>query len=65
MKIEQDARFREQRERYQLRFCCESCANFDAPVERCSLEFPVEEHRLVHYRDPEALLVFCKDYEFR
>lgn len=63
MRIPQDARFRDERARFGLLFCCEDCAMFDPVAERCSLEFPVEEHRLVHYEDPTVELVFCKAWQ--
>jgi hypothetical protein len=63
MKIEQDARFREQRERFQLRFNCEDCALFDVDRERCVHGYPTTEHRAGHYANPEARVVFCKHFE--
>ena len=63
MRIAQDARFRAERARYELRFCCESCGAFDPDAARCAYDYPVVEHRLERYRDPEAELVFCKAYE--
>lgn len=63
MKIEQDARFRSERARYVLRFCCETCSGFDPERAGCAYGFPVDEHRAERYRDPEAEIVFCKDYD--
>jgi hypothetical protein len=63
MKIVQDQRFREQRERFRLRFTCEHCALFDDVKETCAHGFPTTEHRDAHYRDPAAPLVFCKHFE--
>lgn len=63
MKIPQDARFREQRERYRLRFTCEHCALFDDRNEVCAHGFPTAEHRDAHYEDETAKLVFCKHFE--
>jgi hypothetical protein len=63
VKIEQDATFRDQRERYHLRFNCEHCAMFDDEHERCAHGYPTTEHREQHYRDPEARVVFCKHFE--
>jgi hypothetical protein len=65
LKLEQDERFRSQRERLALRFTCEDCALFDPDHERCSHGFPTTEHRLAFYEDPLAPLVFCKDFELR
>ncbi|MCA9606122.1 MAG: hypothetical protein KC619_11035 [Myxococcales bacterium] len=64
MRIAQDERFRRERARFALRFCCESCAQFDPDRERCAYRYPIEEHREARYRDPQALLVFCKDFDF-
>lgn len=63
MRIPQDERFRKERARYALRFCCESCAFFDPDTELCALGFPNEEHRVAHYRSPDVEIVFCKDYD--
>ena len=63
MKIEQDATFREQRERYHLRFTCEHCALFDPEHERCAHGYPTTEHRDAYYRDQGARVVFCKHFE--
>lgn len=62
MKIEQDARFRAQRERYRLKWNCEDCALFDRRV-GCAHGFPTERHRKSRYDDPTADLLFCKDFE--
>ena len=63
MKLEQDAVFREQRERYALRFNCEDCALFDPERASCAHGYPTDEHRKAHYADPSARLVFCKHFE--
>ena len=63
MKLPQDARFREQAEKFRLRFTCEHCALFDERRETCAHGYPTAEHRDAHYADPDALLVFCKHFE--
>jgi hypothetical protein len=63
VKIVQDERFREQRERFRLRFNCEHCSLFDEEKETCAHGFPTTEHREAHYRDPDAPVVFCKHFE--
>jgi hypothetical protein len=63
MKIPQDARFREQRERFRLRFTCEHCAQFDDVKETCAHGYPTAAHREAVYDDPDAPLVFCKHFE--
>lgn len=63
MKIPQDARFRQERERFALRFTCEHCALFDEQRERCAHGYPVTEHRAARYTDEAALVVFCKHFE--
>lgn len=63
MHIPQDALFREQRERYRLRFTCEDCAQFDEARETCAHGYPTEQHREARYRDEHAVLVFCKHFE--
>lgn len=63
MRITQDSRFRVERARFVLRFCCETCAGFDPERADCAYGYPVDDHRLERYRDPTAELVFCKDYD--
>ncbi|MCB9597490.1 MAG: hypothetical protein H6719_32515 [Sandaracinaceae bacterium] len=63
MRIPQDARFRAERAQFVLRFCCETCGGFDPERAACAYGYPVAEHRLARYRDPDAELVFCKDYD--
>ncbi|MEC7523103.1 MAG: hypothetical protein VYE22_24710 [Myxococcota bacterium] len=65
MRIPQDARFRRERARFALRFCCEHCALFDPEREACAHEYPTEDHRLARYEDASAEIVFCKDYDLR
>jgi len=60
--VEQDARFREQRERFQLRFNCEDCVLFD-PARGCAHGYPTVKHHAARYDDPEAPLLFCKDFD--
>ena len=62
MKVEQDARFREQRERYVLQWTCEACALFD-PEAGCAHGYPTHRHRTSRYEDPTADHLFCKDFE--
>lgn len=63
MIIEQDERFRREREKYRLRFNCEDCALFDPRTERCAHGYPVHKHRAARYEDPDANLLFCKEFD--
>jgi len=63
LKIPQDQRFRSERALFVLQFCCETCAGFDPDRGDCAYGYPVDEHRLERYLDPEVELVFCKDYD--
>ncbi len=63
MKIVQDERFREERERFSLRFTCEHCTLFDEVAETCAHGYPTAEHRAKRYEDRTALVVFCKHFE--
>jgi hypothetical protein len=63
VKIEQDARFREEREKFALKFNCEDCALFDEQRETCAHGYPTDEHRKARYDDPRVLVVFCKHFE--
>lgn len=62
MRVEQDARFREQRERFKLRWNCEDCVLFDL-ASGCAHGFPTHRHRKSRYDDFAADLLFCKDFE--
>ena len=56
--------FREERERFAFRFCCEDCAYFMRG--ECAHAWPNEEHRLAAYEDETRReLVFCKEFELR
>jgi hypothetical protein len=63
VRIRLDTRFSEERERFALRFTCEDCALFDPDRERCAHGYPVGDHRLARYADPENEIVFCKDWD--
>jgi hypothetical protein len=63
LKLPQSQDFRQQRERFALRFTCEHCALFDAERSVCSHGFPTDEHRLEYYESQDVPLVFCKDFE--
>jgi hypothetical protein len=63
MRIPQDARFRHERARFALRFGCEDCAMFELGRGGCAHGYPTGEHREARYDDPEAPLVFCKEWE--
>jgi hypothetical protein len=43
MKVEQDERFREQRERFGLKWNCEDCVLFDPDI-GCAHGFPTHRH---------------------
>ena len=62
MEVVQDERFRKERERFALRWNCEDCALYD-PERGCAHGFPTQRHRRSRYEDPEANLLFCKDFE--
>ena len=62
MKVEQDARFRKQREQLKLKWNCEDCVLFD-PQAGCAHGFPTHRHRASRYEDRTADLLFCKDFE--
>ncbi len=62
MIIPQDALFREEAERYRLRWNCEDCVLFNGEA-RCVHEFPTDRHRAGRYEDPEAPLLFCKEFD--
>lgn len=67
MIIPQDALFREESERFALRWNCEDCQRFmgdDAEGQgHCAHGFPTERHRRKRYEDPAADVLFCKEFE--
>lgn len=70
MRIPQDARFRREREAFGLKFTCEDCSHFDPRprAERggrsaCCHGYPTDGHREARYADPDADLLFCKDFD--
>jgi len=57
-------RFDAERRRFRLAFTCERCAHFDPVGDRCASGYPTDEHRLARYdADPDAIVVFCKDFD--
>jgi hypothetical protein len=66
VKLPASADFTAQRALHVLRFTCEHCTYFAAEDgERCTHGYPNQQHRLARYEDPQAELVFCKDFELR
>lgn len=63
MKIAQDLRFRAERARFALRFTCEDCAQWDPDHDACAHGYPTGDHRLPRYADPDAMVIFCKDFQ--
>ena len=57
-----DEQLRDEAERYQLRFGCETCAHFDPDRERCANGYPNEAHRGVDLGRVSELS-FCKEFE--
>ena len=57
-----DERFREEAERFSLRFGCESCFAWNAETKRCAHEYPNEQHCGVDLEQADQV-VFCKEFE--
>jgi hypothetical protein len=57
--LAQDERFRDEAERFQLRWVCEDCGLFDA-ARGCAHGYPVSRHDRAAQR---VRLTFCKDFE--
>jgi hypothetical protein len=55
--------FDAERERFAFRYCCEDCAHFDAPRERCRHEWPNELHREREKSLVPEFCDFCKEFE--
>jgi len=63
VRIPQDDRFRREWERFDLRFTCEHCAQHDPERDACAHGYPTEAHRRDRYDDPDAPILFCKDFQ--
>jgi hypothetical protein len=63
MIIPQDEQFRREREQYALRFNCEDCAMFEPANGSCAHGYPTERHRKARYEDPDANVLFCKEFD--
>ena len=65
MRLPRTPAFDEESARFQLKFCCEECAHFDARAGGCAHEWPSELHR--RGADPaplaKAMIDFCKEFE--
>ena len=62
MKHAVDDELRGEIARFDLRYTCEDCANFDAARGTCVHGYPTSPHR----RNSAAVsLVFCKEFELR
>jgi hypothetical protein len=62
MRVPQDERFRQEREKFALRFNCEDCCHFVEASAKCLHGYPTDGHRAARYDDPTAELLFCKDF---
>jgi len=63
VRVPLDPDFRDEWQRFGLRFCCEDCAYLTREGE-CAHGWPQAEHRLARYADPSCReLVFCKEFE--
>lgn len=63
MKFPYDARFQEERSKYDLRFTCEDCAYFQPETTRCTHGFDTRSHRAERYAAEAADVLFCKEFE--
>jgi hypothetical protein len=54
--------FRQEVERFDLRFTCESCAHYEPDQQRCAHGYPTAVHRARALDDVEHWL-FCKEFE--
>lgn len=61
MRLPRDERFREESERFDLRYECEDCALFDT-VRGCAHGYPTERH--LRSQRATSDLLFCKDFDF-
>ena len=57
-----DDRFRDEAERFGLRYTCETCAHFESSAGTCAMGYPPVEHRQRDLTKVETI-VFCKAYE--
>jgi len=64
MRVQIDARFQDERDRFAFHFSCEDCVYFDAGGARCAHGYPVAPHRAEAFA-PEGAGegMFCKEFE--
>jgi hypothetical protein len=63
VRVERTERFDRESERFQLRYCCEECAHYDARRTRCRHEWPVDDHLRAALVAPRSHVLFCKEFE--
>jgi hypothetical protein len=65
MRLFVDARYLEERARFDFRACCEDCVHQDEATGTCSLTYPNQDHlNATHQalKDGDVIL-FCKTFE--
>ena len=62
MRTEITPQFREEVERFQLRFTCEACVHFAPERRACANGYPNEAHLGTNLERSESL-EFCKEFE--
>ncbi len=64
MRLPMTPLFRQEWERWDLRFCCEDCAHLDRNEQTCAHGWPDAEHRRAYYESPACKeVIFCKEFE--
>jgi hypothetical protein len=57
-----DERFRNEAERFDLRFGCQSCVHFAPETKRCGNGYPTTPHLCIDLARVDSL-EFCKEFE--
>ncbi|MCS6912892.1 MAG: hypothetical protein RMK29_05220 [Myxococcales bacterium] len=63
MRIAWDDLFARERQRFDLRHCCEDCGQFDRRAAVCAHGFPTQGHRQADYEAEPTDILFCKEFE--
>ncbi len=63
MRLPFSPQFLVERQKYNLRHCCEDCCLFEAKSADCAHGWPNDAHRSAYYESQQGEIVFCKEFE--
>lgn len=65
MWIPMTKQFRAEKEKYDLRGCCEECRYYCEQKDKCAMLYPLSPHRKKHFEEAKEgeRIYFCKMFE--